>query len=62
MDNVNIYIDDLLIDHLGATSDRRAVEAVQSPVGDHLAVPVIAEIRRAVSAALRTKPASPLPG
>lgn len=52
MDDVNIHIDELIMEHPAVTSDERTLDALQQVPADRLGVPVIAEIRRAVSAAL----------
>ncbi len=52
MDDVNIHIDELVLEHPAAMSDRHAPAGPQHPPADRLSAPVIAEIRRAVSAAL----------
>lgn len=52
MDDVNIYIDELIMEHPAVTSDERTLDALQQVPADRLGVPVIAEIRRAINAAL----------
>jgi hypothetical protein len=52
VDDVNLHIDELVIDHPVAAPAQHAFDALRHPVVDRLGVPVIAEIRRAVSAAL----------
>ena len=52
MDDVNIHIDELVIDHRGATPARHALDTTRNPLADRLGTPVITEIRRVVSAAL----------
>jgi hypothetical protein len=53
LDDVNLHIDELVIDHPAATSAHHALDALPQPLVDRLGVPMIAEIRRAVSAALQ---------
>ena len=52
MDDVNLHIDELVIDHPMAMPAQHALGVLRHPLADRLGVPVIAEIRRAVSAAL----------
>jgi hypothetical protein len=52
MDDVSIHIDELIMEHPAVTSDHHIPDALRQPLADRLGVPVIAEIRRAVSAAL----------
>jgi hypothetical protein len=52
MDDVNIHIDELVIDHRVAMPAQHAFDAQRNPLFDRLGMPVITEIRRAVSAAL----------
>jgi hypothetical protein len=52
MDEVNIHIDELAMEHPAVASDQYILDALRRPLADRLGVPVAAEIRRAVSAAL----------
>jgi hypothetical protein len=52
VDDVNLHIDELVIDHPVATPAQPASDALRHPLVDRLGVPIIAEIHRAVSAAL----------
>jgi hypothetical protein len=53
MDEVNIQIEELVLEHLAAGSDPRGNDA-WLPSADRLGRPVTAEIRRAVSAAINS--------
>lgn len=52
MDDMNIHIDELVLEHPATMSDRHAPADPRHPLAGQLSAPVIAEIRRAVSAAL----------
>jgi hypothetical protein len=52
MADVNLHIEELVMQHPEAMSDQHALDALERPLADRLSAPVIAEIRRAVSAAV----------
>jgi hypothetical protein len=52
MDDVNIDIDELVLEHPTVASDQRIPDFLEPLRAGRLGAPVIAEIRRAVSAAL----------
>jgi hypothetical protein len=52
MDDVTIHIDELIVEHPAGTPDQHIPGALRQLPADRLGGPVIAEIRRAVSAAL----------
>jgi hypothetical protein len=54
MDGVNIQIEELGMEHPAAGSDPRGMDLRLPPPVDQLSMPVVAEIRRAVSAALNS--------
>ncbi len=59
MDDVNIHIDELVMEHPAVTSGPRAPDAMQQLLADRLGGPVTAEIRRAIGAALGTESQPP---
>ena len=52
MDDVNLHIDELVMEHPAAAPDQHAFGVLRHLLVDQLSAPVTAEIRRAVSAAL----------
>jgi hypothetical protein len=52
VDDVNIHIEELAMEHPADGHDPRDMDVRLLPPADQLSIPVAAEIRRAVSAAL----------
>jgi hypothetical protein len=52
VEDVNIHIDELIMEHPAIPPDQHLLDALHEPLAEPVGTPVAAEIRRAVSAAL----------